>query len=126
MFWHGKDAHRRPEALCLRLFPPGNDVKFRNIADYIDPYSVASKGSRNLHAVYDTLISTDKNSFTLTNYHSPIVSPGRGKILEFDNQIEDISKDGISFVLHNNVWGTNFPLWYEDNARFHFLIEHND
>lgn len=126
VFWYGKDANRLTEALFLRLFPAGNDVKFRKIDDYIDPYSVASKGSRNLHAVYDTLISTDKNSFTLTNYHSPIVSLGRGKILEFDNQIEDISKDGISFVLHNNVWGTNFPLWYEDNARFHFLIEHND
>ena len=44
------------------------------------------------------------------------------KILEFDNRIEDVKKDGISFVLYNNVWGTNFPLWYEDNARFGFKL----
>lgn len=31
-------------------------------------------------------------------------------------------KDGISYVLYDNVWGTNFPLWYEDNARFDFVI----
>ena len=47
----------------------------------------------------------------------------KGKILEFDNKKEDIRKDGISFVLYNNVWGTNFPLWYEQNARFEFKIK---
>ena len=35
---------------------------------------------------------------------------------------EDIEKDGLSYVLYNNVWGTNFPLWYEDNAKFVFRI----
>ena len=39
------------------------------------------------------------------------------------NKNEDIEKDGISFVLYNNVWGTNFPLWYEDNASFDFEIK---
>ena len=57
--------------------------------------------------------------------HSPLVSFGRGKILEFDNKFESVRKDGISFVLHNNVWGTNFPLWYEDNAKFTFKITVN-
>lgn len=51
------------------------------------------------------------------------MSFGGGKILEFDNKLEDIRKDGISFVLYNNVWGTNFPLWYEDNAKFSFNIK---
>ena len=47
----------------------------------------------------------------------------RGEILEYDNKIEDCATDGISYVLYNNVWGTNFPLWYEDNACFSFKIE---
>jgi hypothetical protein len=29
----------------------------------------------------------------------------------------------MHFLLHDNVWGTNFPLWYEDDARFRFSIE---
>ncbi len=58
----------------------------------------------------------------IVNAHSPLVSFGKGKILEFDNRNESVKKDGISFVLENNVWGTNFPLWYEDNARFLFEI----
>ena len=56
-----------------------------------------------------------KKSRTMTPF-------GKGKILEFDNRNESVKKDGISFVLENNVWGTNFPLWYEDNARFLFEI----
>ena len=53
----------------------------------------------------------------------PLISIGRGKILEYDNKIEDLAIDGISYLLYNNVWGTNFPLWYEDNARFEFAIK---
>lgn len=47
----------------------------------------------------------------------------RNQILEYDNKIESIEEDGISFVLYDNVWGTNFPLWYEENARFKFEIK---
>ena len=45
------------------------------------------------------------------------------QLLEYDNKIESLEKDGISYVLCNNIWGTNFPLWYEDNARFEFSIK---
>ena len=55
--------------------------------------------------------------------HAPVISPGSGKILEFDNQIESIKENGMSYVLYNNVWGTNFPLWYSDNAYFAFEIK---
>ena len=40
-----------------------------------------------------------------------------------DRYYNDVKKDGLSFVLYNNVWGTNFPLWYEDNAKFTFEIK---
>ena len=42
-----------------------------------------------------------------------------------DNEFEKLS-DGISYVLYNNVWGTNFPLWYEENAHFEFVIGVNN
>ncbi|MBQ1995090.1 MAG: DUF5054 domain-containing protein, partial [Clostridia bacterium] len=85
----------------------------------VKPEEVTLNGSRNLHAVE----AVEWDSFRIKNLHSPLVSFGKGKILEFDNKFESIQKDGISFVLYNNVWGTNFPLWYEDNAHFEFKIE---
>lgn len=121
--WFGKDANRLTEALYMHLFPATGEFRVRKIDDIINPYDVASMGSRNLHAVYASSLKTGKNSYSIYNYDSPVLSPGRGKILEFDNRLESIEKDGISYVLHNNVWGTNFPLWYEDNACFKFEIK---
>ena len=80
---------------------------------------VTFNGSRNLHAVERVMC----DCFEIINVYSPLVSFGKGKILEFYNKLESVKKDGISFVLQNNVWGTNFPLWYEDNARFVFKIK---
>lgn len=117
--WFNKDASRLTEAIYLRIFPAGKKLALKKLGCEIDPTSVVSKGGRNLSAVENIILD---ESFSIVNYHSPLISVGRGKILEFDNKFEDFTKDGISYVLYDNVWGTNFPLWYEDNARFCFEI----
>lgn len=120
--WFGKDANRLTEAVYMHLFPSNNNINLTKISDEIDPKSVASKGGRNLHAVFGTELECDNRNYRIINHHSPLVSIGRGKILQFDNKFESAETDGITYVLYNNVWGTNFPLWYEDNARFLFEI----
>ena len=80
-------------------------------------------GGRNLHAVEKSVMKNDGGSFEIYNYHSPLLSIGQGKLLEFDNKFESVEKDGISYLLYNNIWGTNFPLWYEDNASFDYFIK---
>ena len=116
--WFSKDANRLTEAIYMHLFPI-DDVNLKKLGCLVKPNEVASMGSRNLHAVQ----GVEMNDYEIINHHSPLVSVGKGKILEFDNKFEDITKDGLSFVLYNNVWGTNFPLWYEDNAKFTFEIK---
>ncbi len=116
--WFGKDANRLTEAIYLNFFPDADNVTFTKLGCEVKPEEVADKGGRNLHAVQKVSF----NDCEIINVHSPLLSFGRGKILEFDNKLESIRKDGISFVIQNNVWGTNFPLWYEDNARFLFKI----
>ncbi len=120
--WFQKDANRLTEAVYLHMYPASGKVTFDKLGDVIDPMRVVSKGGRNLHAVWAANVETEKEKYKIYNRHSPIVSPGRGKILEFDDQLEPIDKDGMTFVLYNNVWGTNFPLWYEENAAFRFEI----
>lgn len=109
-------------ALYLHLFPASDNIIFSKLGRAINPYQVLSKAGRKLHAIEHFTMKSADNKYKFINYHSPVVSLGRGKILEFDNQYEDINENGISYVLHNNVWGTNFPLWYEDNASFDFEI----
>lgn len=121
--WFGKDANRLTEAIYMHLFPSNNNIKLKKIDDLIDPLSVASMGGRNLHAVFETKLECNQRNYKITNDHSPLVSIGKGKILQFDNQFENVRTDGITYVLYNNVWGTNFPLWYEDNAYFKLEIK---
>lgn len=121
--WYEKDANRLPEALFLHLYPNANDFTLVKLGSEVDFKNTASKGGRNLHAVRKSIIKNNGGVFEIYNSHSPIISIGQGKILEFDNKTESPEKDGISYLLCNNVWGTNFPLWYEDNARFKFRIE---
>lgn len=120
--WFKKDANRLTEAMYLHIMPAFNELSITKIDEDIDPFSVASKGGRKLHAVFNAHIKTDGGEYRIINRHSPVLSLGTGKILEFDNKFEDCQKDGITYVLHDNVWGTNFPLWYEENARFRFEI----
>lgn len=117
--WFEKDANRLTEAIYFHLSPDG-EIKYKKLGDFVDPYNIASMGSRNLHAVESVIV---KDRYEIINRHCPLVSIGKGKILQFDNKYENVEKDGISYVLYNNVWGTNFPLWYEENAHFVFEIK---
>ncbi|MGN1123935.1 MAG: DUF5054 domain-containing protein [Eubacterium sp.] len=121
--WFGKDANRLTEAIFLHLFPCTEDFRLVKLNSEIDYKSTASMGGRNLHAVEKCILTSGKGKYIFENHHSPLISIGRGKILEYDNKIEDLAIDGISYLLYNNVWGTNFPLWYEENARFIFEIK---
>lgn len=121
--WCGKDANRLTEAIFLHIYPESNDFTLIKTGSEIDYKKVVSMGGKNLHAVEKCIIKNDFADFELINRHSPLLSPGKGKILEYDNKVADIDKDGVSFVLYDNVWGTNFPLWYEDNALFNFSIK---
>lgn len=125
--WFNKDANRLTEAIFFKLYPAESKVTLEKLGTHIDPYSVVESGNKNLHAVRNTFLKNDNNTIKITNLTTPLVSLGKGKILEFDNKFEKVD-DGISYVLYNNVWGTNFPLWYEENACFEFLIgvESND
>lgn len=118
--WFGKDANRLTEALFLRLYPVQGELRLRKVADWIDPAQVASTGGRNLHAVWEARLDTGGGEYRLMNFHAPLLSVGCGKILEFDNRLGNPACDGLAYVLYDNVWGTNFPLWYEENARFSF------
>lgn len=123
--WFNKDANRLTEAIFFKLYPEESEISLEKLGASIDPYTVVSRGSRNLHAISNIFLINNKNTIKITNSTTPLVSIGKGKILEFDNKFEKL-QDGVSYVLYNNVWGTNFPLWYEENAHFEFLIGVNE
>ncbi len=116
-----KDASRLTEALFFSLYPKckKEEIRLHKLGSEIDPFDIVKFGNRNISSAFGIKFK----DYTVTNHHSPLVCLGKGKILHFDNEFQNPEKDGISFILHNNVWGTNFPLWYEENASFEFDIE---
>jgi hypothetical protein len=52
---------------------------------------------------------------------APLVAPGRPNLLDADPPLPDLA-DGFHVLLHDNCWGTNFPMWSEGQARFRFTI----
>ncbi|NLL56011.1 MAG: DUF5054 domain-containing protein [Clostridiales bacterium] len=124
MIWIKKEANRLPEAMFIN-FPikiEKDSLRYTKLGQEINPYDVVENGGRNLSCVENIYGKAGDFIVKIENIHAPLVSMGGGKILRFDNEYEDIENKGISFNLHNNIWGTNFPLWYLDNAYFKFVI----
>ena len=125
LFWFDKSANRLTESTIIRFYPACKDdtLRYTKIGQKINPYDVVQNGNRNLSVTQNIIFGINDKKYQLTNLHSPITALGKGKILKFDNKYESVEKDGVSYILHNNVWGTNFPLWYEDNAYFKFELK---
>lgn len=118
LLWQNKPASRLPESIMFHVYPRSEKVSFTKLGRRIDPFDIAKNGNRNIAAVE----SIELDGVKITNLHSPLVGIGKGKILHFDNEYSPLS-DGIAYVLYDNIWGTNFPLWYSDNAYFKYDIE---
>jgi hypothetical protein len=124
--WLNKPRNRLTEATLFRLFPAfeGEALRYNKCGCQIDADKIAENGGRNLSAVESATLNTEAGEFLLLNRHAPLLARGDGNFLHFEKtKFRDIKNDGISFILHDNVWGTNFPLWYGDNAYFEFEIE---
>jgi hypothetical protein len=52
---------------------------------------------------------------------SPLVAPGQRSLLDFNNNQPEMG-GGVHFSLLNNLWGTNFPMWFEEDCRFRFEL----
>lgn len=123
--WFGKQASRIPEAFWLSMTPPccpGNQWSLQKMDDPINPLSVVRNGARALHAVEQCSCRDDKGSMIIRNFDSPLVAPGKPSLVHFSNRLPD-PRRGVHFNLYNNAWGTNFPLWYEEDASFRFELE---
>lgn len=123
--WFDKPACRLPEAYWLSMQPvtPGHGTwAIHKLGGVINPAQVVRGGARTLHGFNPSVSYRDPSvSLTIESLDAVLVAPGRPSLLDFHNQLSDMS-GGVHFNLYNNVWGTNFPMWFEDDARFRFVL----
>lgn len=116
--WWEKPASRVAEAIWLGICPMDSKVSLGKLGAWIDPLGVVSHGNRALHAVDAGVRAGDLFIETLD---TALVAPGTPHLTNFDDAQPSLEQ-GVFFNLYNNIWGTNFPMWYEEDARFRFVV----
>lgn len=119
-----KPANRLPEAYWYS-FVPKNIVKVfvEKLGERIDVMDVIKGGNRQMHAIdrYVDLVTT-RGTIRITSLDANIVAIGERTALDFNTKQPDITK-GIHFCLFNNLWGTNFTMWWGGSLTYRFKIE---
>lgn len=123
--WFDKPANRMPEALWCS-FRPGvrkpEGWRLHKLGRWVSPLEVAPGGNRAMHGVQQGVrYEGPEGTLRIESPDAALVAPGRPKLLEFDREQPDLA-GGMHFNLYNNVWGTNFPLWYGEDGVFRFVL----
>lgn len=123
--WFDKPANRLPEALWLSVgLNAGIPSRWRmvKLASEVSPLDVVLGGNRSYHAVQALRYRASDGEYEIRPLDSPIVSPGARSLLRYDGRFADLS-GGMHFNLYNNLWGTNFPMWYGEDGRSRIEID---
>eukprot|EP01116_Phalansterium_solitarium_P008699 TRINITY_DN22658_c0_g1_i1.p1 TRINITY_DN22658_c0_g1~~TRINITY_DN22658_c0_g1_i1.p1 ORF type:complete len:757 (+),score=184.44 TRINITY_DN22658_c0_g1_i1:92-2362(+) len=140
LLWFNKTATRLPESLWLTFNPildrsPDRWVyawRVFKLGQSISPINVANNGSKHLHG-FDSGVAYNPDG--RENYGPPlfidsvdagVVAPGGDQLLNFTNAEPDMNR-GMSFNLFNNLYGTNYIMWYpfhpeDSSSQFRFRL----
>ena len=120
-----KRACRLPEASWFSFSFDNTEAQgwqMDKMGSSISPLDVVSRGGRGLHGVSRGVEFCGKEySLRLETLDAPLTAFDKPSLLDFHNRIPDPAK-GVHFNLHNNVWGTNFPMWYEEDSLYRFIL----
>ena len=123
--WFEKPACRFAEAHWLSFRPDAPDRagwRLDKMGEQISPLAVVRNGNRWLHAVDRGVTYRDRaGCLQIETLDTPFVAPGRPSLLDFDNQ-QPPMREGVHVNLCNNVYGTNFRMSSDEDARFRFIV----
>jgi hypothetical protein len=113
--WFGKQPSRLPQAFWFKIKGMQEDWLLHKLGTWISPCEILGsplicgidKGIKNSTA---TILSLD----------CALVAPYGRRLLQYN--CKDLKQD-MYFNLYNNIWNTNFPMWYSDDAIFRFKIQ---
>ncbi|KFL26225.1 glycosyl hydrolase [Devosia sp. 17-2-E-8] len=113
-----KPANRMPEAGFLTFTPAGNGSwDFLKTGLWQPANDVAAHGGGQLQAIF----AARRNDIAITPLDTPLAAPAATPFMPFDRNPPDFDA-GLRFNLHNNKWGTNFPMWWEGDFKARFRI----
>ena len=114
--WFGKQPSRLPQACWLKFKGMDESWEMHKMGQWIRPHDVI--GSPFISAVDDGV----RNATThIRSLDAALVAPFGRRLLQYQTDVSELAED-LYFNLYNNIWNTNFPMWYEDDAIFRFTL----
>ncbi len=125
--WVDKPASRLPESSWFTLSPLIAEPQrwtIDKLGHDVSPLDVVRRGGRSLHAVGERGIryAGQDGHVAIRSPDAPLVAPGTPRLLDADPPLPDLA-GGFHVLLHDNCWGTNFPMWNEGPAWFRFDLD---
>ena len=111
--WFGKKASRIPQACWFKLKGLTENWELCKMGEWIKADSII--GSPLISAAE----KVRNGDVTVELTDSALVAPFGKKLLHYNEK--GLCQD-LNFNLYNNIWNTNFPIWYSDDAIFRFKI----
>lgn len=117
--WFEKDPNRMAEAMWL-IFSPivrsAADWRIEKLGQMIDPFCRVGNGG-----VQDyTAGKITNDDLALELGDGGLVTFGRPNLLNYD--MDRLNGECVSVNLYNNMWGTNFPMWYGEDGRVRICL----
>ncbi len=119
-----KPANRLPETYWLGFLPENvTQMLVEKTGRPVDVLDVVESGNRLMHGIdrYVDILTTG-GRIRITSQDALLISIGGRNLLRYPAVQPDISK-GLYFCLFNNLWGTNFSMWFEGSITYRFTIE---
>lgn len=119
-----KPANRLPEAYWFSFLPRQiEQILVEKTGKPVNVLDVVTGGNRQMHAIDRFVdIKTTAGTIRISSQDALLVAIGERNLLNYSTKLPDIQK-GIHFCLFNNVWGTNFRMWFEGSITYRFRIE---
>lgn len=112
--WHNKKPSRLPQAFWFKFKGMHEKWEINKMSEWIKPEDIAD--SKLICAFEDGVRNRD---LTILSYDCALAAPYGKHLLEYNI---DVTGQDMHFNLYNNIWNTNFPMWYSDDAVFRFKI----
>lgn len=113
--WYNKKNSRLPQACWFKIKEFDEEWELNKMGEWISPENIM--GSPLISAVEN---GVRNKSVMIETIDSALVAPYGRRLLHYNEK--DLMQD-LYFNLYNNIWNTNFPMWYSDDAVFRFAIK---
>ncbi len=111
----GRKALRLPNALWFKPLGMDENWQIRKLGKWISPENIV--GSPLIAA---TDYGVKNGSCEIESLDATLVAPYGRRLLDLE---ENPSGQDLYFNLYNNIWNTNFPMWYTSDTRYRFIIK---